>query len=439
MSDKKITELPVITGADLEDTDELVVVDISADTTKSITLGEFKDALDTATGFVRITGDTMTGDLTVPNVDVTTNITVAGTVDGRDVAADGTKLDTAVQPNDSPTFAGLTTTGDVSFGDNDKAIFGAGSDLEIYHDGSDSYIDDAGTGDLYLRSSNDLLFTNADGSETYARFQENGYARLFYDNALKLATTSTGVDVTGTVTMDGGSTSADFTFGDNDKAIFGAGSDLQIYHDGSQSYIEDAGTGTLNLKADKIRAGLGNQGYMDFYRSSYTPGVTGLRIGVGSSNQHEITTLSNIDLVLNRDTTEKLRLTSTGVNVTGTITATSFAGDGSALTGLPAGYTNADVDTHLNTSTAANGEVLSWTGTDYDWITAGASGGGFYKGERGTVGSVNGAGDIFRINEQELNTSTTIDADENASATGPLTVATGVTLTVTAGGNLSIV
>jgi hypothetical protein len=58
----------------------------------------------------------------------------------------------------------------------------------------------------------------------------------------------------------------------------------------------------------------------------------------------------------------------------GAVTATSYAGDGSALTGLPAGYTNSDVDTHLNTSTAANGEVLSWTGTDYDWIAAGGGG-----------------------------------------------------------------
>ena len=47
------------------------------------------------------------------------------------------------------TFAGLTTTADVSFGDNDKAIFGAGNDLSIYHDGSHSYIEDAaGTGNL---------------------------------------------------------------------------------------------------------------------------------------------------------------------------------------------------------------------------------------------------------------------------------------------------
>ena len=47
-----------------------------------------------------------------------------------------------------------------------------------------------------------------------------------------------GVDIAGNVTFDGGSTSADLTFADGDKANFGASSDLQIYHDGSASYIE---------------------------------------------------------------------------------------------------------------------------------------------------------------------------------------------------------
>ena len=68
MADKKITQLTNITGANLADADEFVVVDITADETKAITFSEFRNALDTATGFVRITGDTMTGDLTVPTV-----------------------------------------------------------------------------------------------------------------------------------------------------------------------------------------------------------------------------------------------------------------------------------------------------------------------------------------------------------------------------------
>jgi hypothetical protein len=68
-----------------------------------------------------------------------------------------------------------------------------------------------------------------------------------------------------------------------------------------------------------------------------------------------------------------------------------------------------------------------------------ANSGGRYKGERGTVGTVAAAGDIFRVHEQQLDINVTIDATENALAAGPLTVASGVTLTVTSGGNLSIV
>ena len=66
-----------------------------------------------------------------------------------------------------------------------------------------------------------------------------------------------------------------------------------------------------------------------------------------------------------------------------------------------------------------------------------ANSGGYYKGDRGTVGTATAAGDIFRVNNQTLNASVTIDAGENASAAGPLTVASGVTLTVN--GNLAIV
>jgi len=68
--------------------------------------------------------------------------------------------------------------------------------------------------------------------------------------------------------------------------------------------------------------------------------------------------------------------------------------------------------------------------------TTGGGGGGTFKGENGEINT--GGGDIFRVHQQQLDTNTTIDADENALAAGPLTVATGVTLTVTTGGNLVI-
>jgi hypothetical protein len=200
MADRKISELTNITGANLADGDELVVVDASASETKAITFGEFKNALDTATGFVSITGDTMTGDLTVPN------IIVSGNVDGRDLSVDGTKLDAinqGVATTDSPTFAGLTTTADVSFGDNDKAIFGAGSDLQIYHSGSHSFIADAGTGNMYVRADGSFNVEAYSSNESMIVATKDGSVDLYYDNSKKLATTSTGVDITGTLTSDG--------------------------------------------------------------------------------------------------------------------------------------------------------------------------------------------------------------------------------------------
>ncbi len=59
-----------------------------------------------------------------------------------------------------------------------------------------------------------------------------------------------GIDIDGNLTFDGGSTSADLTFADNDKANFGDASDLQIYHDSSHSYIQDAGSGNLYLRTN---------------------------------------------------------------------------------------------------------------------------------------------------------------------------------------------
>ena len=98
--------------------------------------------------------------------------------------------------------SGDTMTGDLNFGDNDKAVFGAGSDLQIYHDGSNSYVDDAGSGVLFVRGNSQVIIGKYTG-ERMLEGNADGSVYAFYDNSAKLATTSTGVDVTGTVTADG--------------------------------------------------------------------------------------------------------------------------------------------------------------------------------------------------------------------------------------------
>ena len=115
-------------------------------------------------------------------------------------------LATAAQPNITSlgTLTGLTTTGDINFGYNDKAIFGAGSDLQIYHDGSNSFIDDAGTGNLQIRGTQ-IKLQKYTGENMFVGISD-GAASMYHDNAQKLATTATGIDVTGISVSDGMST-----------------------------------------------------------------------------------------------------------------------------------------------------------------------------------------------------------------------------------------
>jgi len=100
-------------------------------------------------------------------------------------------------PTGSLALAGGTLTGNTIHNDNVKALFGTGSDLEIYHDGSNSYIKDVGTGSLYIRGQNAVALQNA-GGETYLQGLTDAGVVINYDNATKLQTTATGITVTGT-------------------------------------------------------------------------------------------------------------------------------------------------------------------------------------------------------------------------------------------------
>ena len=111
----------------------------------------------------------------------------------------GTASTTAA--TDYVTTSGDSMTGDLSFGDDDKAIFGAGSDLQIYHDGTTSIIKETGSGDLRLQGAN-IDFKDLSG-QTYAYFNDtSGAVSLYHDNAVKFATTSTGCTVTGSIVAD---------------------------------------------------------------------------------------------------------------------------------------------------------------------------------------------------------------------------------------------
>lgn len=139
-----------------------------------------------------------------------TNVTVSGTVDGRDVASDGTKLDgieasadvtdaTNVAAAGALMTAGGTMSGDLNFADNGKGVFGNADDLQIFHDGSNSYVKEIGTGDLILQGVANVRLQGGGNNENMVVAAQNGAVTLYHNNSAKLATTATGVNVTGTV------------------------------------------------------------------------------------------------------------------------------------------------------------------------------------------------------------------------------------------------
>ena len=103
----------------------------------------------------------------------------------------------------SPQLGGdLASNGnDILFADNDKAIFGAGSDLQIYHSGSDNIIE--GVADEYLFIKHDNLLVRDLGNKDQIRTAKNGAVTLYYNSGSKVATTDTGIDVTGNITVSG--------------------------------------------------------------------------------------------------------------------------------------------------------------------------------------------------------------------------------------------
>jgi len=183
----------------------------------------------------------------------------------------------------------VSANDDITFTDSSKAKFGASGDLEIYHDGSNSYIADVGTGDLTIRSSNDLRLQAA-STEAYLTCNENGSVQIYYNNTEKFATSSAGatvlgnLTVTGTITgvggsylpLAGGTMTGNTIHNDGVKSFYGTGSDLQIVHDGSNSYIAETGTGSLFIDSSKTNFQINGSTAMIVNFDS--------KIGIGTTN-----------------------------------------------------------------------------------------------------------------------------------------------------------
>lgn len=112
------------------------------------------------------------------------------------------------------TSSGIAVTGNISLIDNGRIAFGVAADLQIYHEGLNSYISDVGTGDLIINANNLRLRSN--GGADYIRAYSGGDVVIYHNGSVKLATTSGGIDVTGTIDMY---QDADITANPNTKGL----------------------------------------------------------------------------------------------------------------------------------------------------------------------------------------------------------------------------
>ena len=113
-------------------------------------------------------------------------------------------------------------------GDNEKLNIGDGLDLQLYHDGSNSYINDVGTGSLYIKATN-LSLADAAG-EQFLNAYSNGGVLLYHNNVQKFETNAGGISVAGHVVIPN----------DSGRLKLGTGGDLEIFHDGTHNYIKGA-------------------------------------------------------------------------------------------------------------------------------------------------------------------------------------------------------
>ena len=111
------------------------------------------------------------------------------------------------------------TGDDITFADSSKAVFGAGSEIKMYSDGTNGYIDTA-----------QLIIANAAHTNNIAKFIEGGAVELFHNNAQKLATSSTGIQVTGNIANASGDLTLDVA---GDIVLDADGGDIKFKDNGT--------------------------------------------------------------------------------------------------------------------------------------------------------------------------------------------------------------
>jgi len=155
----------------------------------------------------------------------------------------------------------------LNMGDGDKIKLGASADLQIYHDGTHSFISDEGTGNLIIKGSNELLLATTAGQDIL-KGTTGGDVKIYHNNAEKLATASTGVTVTGNVVINGGVV----------KGERGTASAPPF------TFSDDLDTGMFNISNAHLGFAVGGSERARIHSNGVVSASAGVALGVGTAN-----------------------------------------------------------------------------------------------------------------------------------------------------------
>ena len=224
----------------------------------------------------------------------------------------------------------VTFTENILLGDSKKAIFGAGSDLEIFHNGSNSFVKDVGSGALILDTNGtDVRITKSD-AEFMAKFVTDGAVELYHDNSKKFETTSTGATITGNITatgnltslgIDDNATSTAITIDSSENVGIGTASPATTFHVDSTSGIRLSSSAAAIFD---MYGGFANSKPIRFFVNTDTQNYAGIR-GLGSSAGLSFETGVGVSTA----PSERMRIDSSGNLLVGT--TSSFGSSGITL------------------------------------------------------------------------------------------------------------
>ena len=324
-----------------------------------------------------------------------------------------------------------SSEGTLDIKDDVKVMIGDSDDLQLFHDGSNSYISDvSGQGGLIIRS-NDVNIESANGGAKLIRATETSDVELYFNGNQKFATTNTGTNVTGVHVDDGATHDGDVTFTgtsknvvwdksdnalefqDNAFARFGDADDLEIYHNGSHSYI------------DRKAGGTG-----DIY------------VRLGTDNAIVAKTDNAVELYF--DNVKKLATTTDGVTLNDNLVLDNATNAGRDIQWQPANdrlawFDNtkatfgdgADIsiyhdgsNSYLTNSTGSL-NIKNTSGSDLDLYSNGSAKIRVNAGENAVVATMNGAVELYHDNVKKIHT-TAYGVDVTGTTQSDTLIVTGV-------------